>query len=71
MAFPAAQVRVLDLDEDVEEFPFRFAALLCDDSRSYHKTSVKYHLNRIWAINSQISNLQNLIFREMESKICL
>ncbi|RZC89118.1 hypothetical protein C5167_030811 [Papaver somniferum] len=45
-------VRVLDLDEDVEEFPFRLDGLLCDDYENYHKTSVKHHLNRIWTIPS-------------------
>lgn len=52
MAIPAAQIRVLDLDEDVEEFPFRFAALICNKNNYYHKTSVKHNLNKIWTVPS-------------------
>ncbi|XP_026442579.1 uncharacterized protein LOC113342157 [Papaver somniferum] len=65
MAIPAAQVRVLNVDEDVEEFPFRFAALLCDDSRNYHKTSIKHHLNRIWTINSPYFKLAKPYVQEL------
>lgn len=52
MALPAEHVRVLDLDSDVDEFPNRFAALLCDDTKNYHQTSVKHQLNRIWPISA-------------------
>lgn len=52
MEIPVDLVSVLVLDEDVEQFPFRFTALLCDKFKNYYKTPAKHHLNKTWTINS-------------------
>lgn len=61
-------VKVLDLDEDIEDFPFRLAGLLADQYRNYYKTSVKHQLNRVWTIKATDFKLAKPFIQGMQTQ---